>query len=70
MTWWRHLDVESIVVTNLRIMLQGGDTWVLNHPYESPEFILADVGYDIRIGNSITKCYNYGHGYLTQENEV
>lgn len=52
------------------VFIQGGDSWILNPPGESPAFILADAGYDVWIGNARTTSFSYGHEYLTENDKV
>ncbi|KAH9306948.1 hypothetical protein KI387_011352, partial [Taxus chinensis] len=42
-------------------IMQGGEGWVLNEPYESLSFMLADSGYDVWIGNGRATTFTYGH---------
>eukprot|EP01018_Ginkgo_biloba_P027217 Gb_28601 [translate_table: standard] len=51
-------------------LMQGGETWVLNEPYESLAFMLADSGYDIWIGSTRSSTFSYGHKTYKRSDEV
>eukprot|EP01018_Ginkgo_biloba_P027220 Gb_28599 [translate_table: standard] len=50
-------------------LMQGGETWVLNEPYESLGFMLADSGYDIWIGSTRSSTFSYGHKTYKRSDE-
>ena len=53
-----------------KILLQGGDVWVLNGPSEALGFILADAGYDVWIGNTRTTRFSFGHSSYQKNDHV
>ncbi|KAJ7561210.1 hypothetical protein O6H91_03G018900 [Diphasiastrum complanatum] len=48
-------------------LLQGGEAWVLNSPEQSLGFILANVGYDVWIGNLRGTRWSSKHMSFTNE---
>ncbi|GLJ09314.1 hypothetical protein SUGI_0106340 [Cryptomeria japonica] len=42
-------------------IMQGGEGWVFNEPYQSLSYMLADSGYEVWIGNTRTTLYTFGH---------
>ncbi|KAG6557824.1 hypothetical protein Mapa_000591 [Marchantia paleacea] len=49
-------------------IMAGGEAWLLNGPNESFAFILADLGFDVWIGNSRCVDWSHGHEYLNSSN--
>jgi pimeloyl-ACP methyl ester carboxylesterase len=51
-------------------LLDSSFTWILNEPYESLSYILADAGYDVWMGNQRGNIYGTQHVNLSIKSEA
>ncbi|PKA49876.1 Triacylglycerol lipase 1 [Apostasia shenzhenica] len=51
-------------------LFQGGDTWFLNSVEESLGFVLADLGFDVWVGNVRGTRWSHGHITLSEHDHA
>lgn len=60
--------MERFKLTSMHV--QGGDAWFLNSAEQSLGFILADLGFDVWVGNVRGTRWSHGHISLSEKDEV
>jgi lysosomal acid lipase/cholesteryl ester hydrolase len=50
--------------------MDTADAWIMDHPDESPAFVLAREGYDVWLGNNRGNRYSRKHETMSPSEEA